>query len=302
MSEPASAQSGRSLPRWQVQLIRALGITFWPVWLRKPILGYWIPRRSGIDFAFTTRLCGIPFRGNTLDFIDWVVLVKGTYERGMQHLLADLCQRLDLSKAVFVDVGANVGVHTLFMSRRCKRVIAFEPQQTVADRIEAALTAGGLSNCTLHRIGLSDTQGTALFSGDASGVSGIAATLPQTEFHAHLRQQEAVAIPIERGDRFFTNPDEPVGVVKIDVEGHEAEVLGGLQQTLQRDQPVVFVETFETDEQSPRHVARKFPAGYEFYLFEPGVKRPRLALWDRRTAGDLVALPPAHHEWARKHS
>ena len=59
-----------------------------------------------------------------------------------------------------VDIGANIGVYSYFLARLCPRVVAYEPNPLVAERLRRA--AAG--NVDVVRRGLSDRPGRATLS------------------------------------------------------------------------------------------------------------------------------------------
>ena len=71
-----------------------------------------------------TRQWGISYLANPANYIDWNVLCFGSYEAGD---LAIFPQQVAKRDAVCLDVGANVGHHTLFFGSLGWKVHAFEP-------------------------------------------------------------------------------------------------------------------------------------------------------------------------------
>lgn len=64
----------------------------------------------------------------------------------------------------FVDVGANIGMITLQAARLVGpsgRVESFEPNPNCFATLERHLAINGIENVVAHRVGLSDTSGSA---------------------------------------------------------------------------------------------------------------------------------------------
>lgn len=136
--------------------------------------------------------------------------------------------------AVAVDVGANFGFYAYRLSRMGVRVEAFEPVPQCA----AVIRSYGSPRISLHEVALSDRDGMGAltiphaFGGAASWL----ATLRPLDSGDAGQVQET---PLRRLDGFgFTN----VGFIKVDVEGHETEVLRGAVQTLSACRPNLLVE------------------------------------------------------------
>ncbi len=85
-----------------------------------------------------------------------------------------LIEYLATAKAgtVGVDIGANVGNHTVVMAKFCSRVISFEPRLIIEDWLRQNVAQNNLQNCTLVVAGLSDIAGTAPMYLDGAAESG----------------------------------------------------------------------------------------------------------------------------------
>ncbi|MBR0750700.1 FkbM family methyltransferase [Bradyrhizobium jicamae] len=144
--------------------------------------------------------------------------------------------RIVPADAVTVDVGANCGLYTRQLARLSRQVHAFEPSQEMARLLRRTSAA----NVSIHEVALSDHDGDAdLFipQDDRGSVFGLASLEPRLGSGA-----SAVAtthVPIARLDAVI---DQDVAFVKVDVEGHELNVLHGGVELLERCQPVFLVE------------------------------------------------------------
>lgn len=139
--------------------------------------------------------------------------------------------------AVTVDVGANCGLYTQRLARLSGQVHAFEPSHDMADLLRKT----SARNVSIHEIALSDHAGDAeLFTphGDRGLVYGRA-SLEQQEMEASARDVVATHVPLARLDEVVL---DDVSFVKVDVEGHELNVLHGSTDLIERCQPVFLVE------------------------------------------------------------
>jgi FkbM family methyltransferase len=137
------------------------------------------------------------------------------------------------------DVGANIGLYTLQFKNwvgASGRVIAFEPDPENARLLNKAI--GGLPNISVETIGLSNVGGHATFlrGKDQFGTSSMIVR--------ELTGEKSQVIAIESGDAMIVKNGAYVpNLVKIDVEGHELEVLEGMAATLKRpDLRHLFIE------------------------------------------------------------
>jgi len=152
------------------------------------------------------------------------------------HLLQMLVDR----GRIALDVGANHGVYAGALVPLAREVHAFEPFLQLAEALRRKLPPG----VTVHPFALSDRDETlALTIPRRSGalLDGLA-TLEGAESLARAGEHDTVAVPVQTRclDRLGLHD---VGFIKIDVEGHEIEVLLGGTEVIARDRPVLLVES-----------------------------------------------------------
>jgi len=189
-----------------------------------------------------------PFRFRTRDYemfavpdrwhLSRSVVRKGSWERFVtDHFRTHLQPGMTV-----IDVGANYGHYALTAANAVGAqgmVLAFEPQPGVyADLVRnASLARHG--NLQTFAIALGDRDGEAVLAVDAhsSGRSSLVAGLVALP-------GETITVPVRRLADVLaeTIPSRKVGLVKIDTEGFEAQVLAGAWEMLTRDLPVVFTE------------------------------------------------------------
>jgi FkbM family methyltransferase len=123
----------------------------------------------------------------------------------------------------FVDIGANVGIFVLTLARMQRlypaaRFLAFEANPDTFSRLNPNAVAQGIQT---YNVALSDHEGMLEFVGGA--VSNIFSTVDNAS--AYSLPGEKMSVPCKRLDGFDV-PGNSI-VLKIDVEGHEKEVLNG---------------------------------------------------------------------------
>ncbi|WP_051512821.1 FkbM family methyltransferase [Skermanella stibiiresistens] len=120
----------------------------------------------------------------------------------------------------FVDLGANVGIYSLFvagLAGRNARVLAVEPQPEIYRRLRFNVAANGLDTIRTLQYAVADTAGTLdLFINRGNrGQSSIA-----------MRTDEKVSVPCRTLDGILTEAGfDRVDALKIDIEGAEDTVL-----------------------------------------------------------------------------
>lgn len=141
--------------------------------------------------------------------------------------------------AVAADIGANIGNHSVVLAKFCARVTCFEPRLNIEDTLSKNIEQNGLTNCTLVAAGLSDKASIApLYLGDnAEGGS--------TTFVHGLTSgtRKSVDVPLLVGDEYFSHSGiDRLDIVKLDVEGMEANVIVGMAETIKKYQPIFLME------------------------------------------------------------
>lgn len=145
-----------------------------------------------------------------------------------------------------IDGGANVGAMTAKLVDAGFEVIAFEPDPEAADRLMARL--GDHANVTLHRKALSTETGTATLYRHKDYAPDRPVTTESSTIIGQRKTDEKNALRIDVIDfpAFVENEDRRIGILKLDIEGAETEIMHtlldrGLIDRIDR----VFVETHE---------------------------------------------------------
>ncbi|MGH7518038.1 MAG: FkbM family methyltransferase [Gemmatimonadales bacterium] len=133
---------------------------------------------------------------------------------------------------VFFDVGGNRGLFAVFAGLAVGNsgmVVAFEPESRAFAALQQNVALNGLSNVQCLKVALSDRRcEMALAVPDADDLSQTAHLVAGASPGAMTE-----TVDVWPGDALVTRHDLPQpSAIKIDVEGHEFEVLRGLQRTL----------------------------------------------------------------------
>jgi FkbM family methyltransferase len=240
-----------------------------------------LSRRGRIpDDTFTQLFYGLQYEGKLNNNVDAAIYFFGAFEKPLLHFVEDSLRALAPTQGVFVDVGANVGQHSLFMSRIAAQVIAFEPYEPVRLRLLHQMKLNGISNIEVHASGLSDRSRTMPFYAPVGSNAGIGSFDPESTKKGNIAIGE---LAIVSGDAHFEqHKPARLDVLKIDVEGFERSVLQGLKKTLQTYRPLVVCEmtygnadSFTTSED----IIDSLPENYTLLCFDrrraDGRKRQR---------------------------
>jgi len=134
--------------------------------------------------------------------------------------------------SVFLDIGANVGVISLYASRVCRsEVVAIEPHPETAEILECNLADFAVTDYSIHRIAVSDQN----------GVSPLSSRWHNSRLDNRQKKADEVSVDTCRLDDLDL-PVQPT-FIKIDVEGHEEKVIhGGLDALTRWGLPPVLIE------------------------------------------------------------
>lgn len=208
----------------------------------------WAERRSVFDDASqsltvqTGPLAGMtrygPFVTSDLAF------ARGKYEPEVVAFLGEHCKPGDIA----FDVGANVGYHSMLLSRLVGpngRVVAFEPVPMTAAWLEETLRRNDLTNVTVLRTALSASAGVAGMRVGPASEAGLAHLVDSAaSYQSHFTgETRVIDVPIASIDQLLMEGELPTpSLIKIDVEGAELEVLRGASETLSTARPTIVTE------------------------------------------------------------
>jgi FkbM family methyltransferase len=221
---------------------------------------------------------------NPADLIQRGLILRGVWEPNILERI----QQYVKPGAIALDVGAYIGTHTLAMARAAGpsgRIHAFDPSAEAVTQLERNLLLNSIENVTVHQLALG-AESTVGFIGELDkNNAGANVACTQADIASGNLHCKSIA-NVERGFEMVRLDDldiRNISFVKIDVEGHELDVLTGGEKTFARDRPVVIIEIW-TDQHRPEAAENKAKVfavlerlGYEVeqldstnYLASPG--------------------------------
>jgi FkbM family methyltransferase len=187
---------------------------------------------------FELEFFGLTYHGSLDCYLDWCVYFFGAYEKYELFLLRDMVK--NRTDAIFIDVGANIGQHSLFMSKYCKQVHSFEPYVVVREKLEQKIQVNNIENIIIHPFGLGKENEELEFFAPQGGNTGTGSFLSS---HATGNNKSVGRLKLLNGDEYIDRLRlRKVDLIKIDVEGFEKNVLIGLRKTLEIYRPIIFLE------------------------------------------------------------
>ncbi len=217
---------------------------------------------------------------------DW--LVSSLFWQGLDSYEPEalpLFGRLSTGARVILDIGAHVGIYTLVAAQRAPtaKIFAFEPVPLVYERLSCHLSINHAENVTCVHAAVADDRGQSLIFHPADRPDTVGS---RDVDHCTTRADgpwRCDIVPTVDVDSFVDSTKiQNVDLVKIDVEGSEAEVLTGMNRVLRRDRPTIMCEVlpggWATSESGEAIDHLLSSLGYHFYLLtrDGPVERERL--------------------------
>jgi FkbM family methyltransferase len=183
--------------------------------------------------------------------IHWVALRNWLGGEPELRVVAWLCDPTRAS----IDVGASMGIYAYFMRRRSGSVVLMEPRPAAANWLRRAF-----GESRVLQIAASDRSGTVQLriphDPRRRGMATIEAANRLDDVELDL--VDVAAEPLDNLDL------GSVGLIKIDVEGHESAVIRGAARIIAADHPVVIVEAEERHRPGAVTELRAVLSGYGY--------------------------------------
>ncbi len=166
--------------------------------------------------------------------------------------------------AAILDIGANIGNHTIFFAKECeaRKIYSFEPTQKSFQILKENIRI----NCLDHMVvamnvalGAKDSKVDVIVDAKDAGSN-------------HVEENMDGDIVMKTLDSLSIH--DRIDFIKIDVEGYEYEVLKGAERSIAKDKPHIFIEIFDVNYDKVHQLLSHF--GYECiermeqdYLYAP---------------------------------
>lgn len=191
-------------------------------------------------------------------YIGQSLLNYGEYNPDETECIVALAAKAGRDKLV-LDIGANIGVISQALEYHGFKVEAFEPQREVHALLKKNIQGPA------HNVALGAAAGSATMPkvdyAKPNNFGGIAIGMASAE--------GTIEVELRTLDSYnFQN----VGVIKIDVEGFEEQVLRGGVETIQRCKPFLYLEDDRADKSASLHKYLK-ELGYQFQAHNPALYR-----------------------------
>ena len=153
--------------------------------------------------------------------------------------------------AIFYDVGANFGTHTLAVASRFKdkvKVRAFEAQKQIFFNLCGSLALNGLTNVDCHNVAVTDGSiETLQFDlpdyDSVNNFGGLELVPAESSDNQTMKKVGKETVSCVALDDY----DERVDLIKMDIEGMELQALNGATKIFDQYRPICFLEVLKSD-------------------------------------------------------
>ena len=196
---------------------------------------------------------GLPVNVGLLnEYISIDMMVDGVYDLKSINEIVELLKSdfLNFKFETLIDIGANIGNHSVFLSKYFNNVIAFEPNPFTYEILK--INASQYSNISIKNFGLSSSKGKLFLSEDKRNLGGSRIYSDKDKIPKDLIVSKNSIL------------------IKLDVEGHEINVLKGSKKFITKHNPVICFEQHASDFNDGVSPSIQFLSelNYQFYLFE----------------------------------
>ena len=189
---------------------------------------------------------GLSFILNPASFIEWEILFTGYFEKNTSRLI----KKLSKLNSTVIDVGANIGCHTIIMADAVGpngRVLAFEPTPKFRNRLKKNIEINHQKNVSISEYALAEKDSESfIYFSEASTNERNNAVESGSLQSENVNLPHRIPVRIKTLDEICLNL-ESINLIKIDTDGGDFNVLLGAEKTIEKHRPSVI---FEWDEKS----------------------------------------------------
>lgn len=171
------------------------------------------------------------------DHVAHKININGIYERDELEILIEWLniKHPDIFNGIAIDIGANIGNHSVFFSDYFKKVKSYEPNYRTYQALEANSKLA--NNIETYNYGISDIEQSLVLNTDKNNVGGsfLSSTI-ETKDHNPTNK-----VKLFKLDSLIDKNDK-ITLMKIDVEGHEINVLKGAIEIITKWNPLIMFE------------------------------------------------------------
>ena len=207
---------------------------------------------------------------------DMISRMLSTGERYESHIF-DICEVLLVPTDNVIDIGANIGVHTITFASLVKlgTVTAFEPSGVMFNLLQKNILDNGVKNAFVYKYAIEDKFGVNYIS-----TEDFSKSEPNTGNQRITNNSSGENVMSFQLDYFKF---ESVKLVKMDIQGSELRAINGMQSFILKNRPFIIleVEEFQLRQQktsSEELLQRLFDLGFVVFRINSSYPADHLAV------------------------
>tara|TARA_Y100000589_G_scaffold165145_1_gene157041 strand:+ start:4231 stop:5085 length:855 start_codon:yes stop_codon:yes gene_type:complete len=214
------------------------------------------------------------FECNNDSYIEKKVLI---YQNHCNYILDSISDFI-IDDSYFIDIGANIGTVSLSIAKKYRKnrlnVLSFEASERLSLKFKRNMKINNLNNVKLFNQALSKNNSIMEFY--EPDLSSFNQGLGNFSKNLDLKNYNKKKIQTRNLDSLLKDEkliDIKISVIKIDVQGHEMDVIAGAKETISRCSPVIVMEyedQYDDINKSNKLKLLKFlkDFGYEVFLVD----------------------------------
>lgn len=160
----------------------------------------------------------------------------GRYEKSELEVIRNIATKYNNNTSA-LDIGANIGNHSIAFSEWFEHVYAFEPNPRTFQLLK--LNTEKIDNISIFQFGASSKEDVVLAAVPFTNVGGTSIVYDSTKYN----NKNVIEINVKALDQIDeVNNIKKVGLIKIDIEGHECSAIIGAKELILKHMPIIAFE------------------------------------------------------------
>jgi FkbM family methyltransferase len=193
------------------------------------------------------------------DFIGRQLITRDFFEEDYLNLISKFISVNKIKIRNVLDIGANIGNHSIFFSKFSEMVYSFEPSTKAFELLKINVKN---KNIKIFKYGLSDRKYKGILTESRFNLGG-SNIINKIEKHHFFNEK----IKLFKLDDLKFLKDKKIDLIKIDIEGHEIKAVKGSIKIIKKNSPLIIFELIKTDinKNSSKVINLLSKLNYEFY-------------------------------------
>ena len=203
------------------------------------------------------KFFGLNLEGNFSEPMNKEIFLFNNYENLQIEFLVKNIKKYDLK--YFLDIGANSGIYSLIIGNKFNKIKikSFEPvKKTITEFKNNLKLNNKLKNIKLYEFGLSNKNSQLLMKAKVRDDFIQSSGFGIVKTNDNLKNLYIEKNIFKVGDSIIKLKDKDISI-KIDVEGHEYEVLQGLKKLINHNRIFLQIEIFNKNFNSTDKILKR---------------------------------------------